>query len=178
MNHTEKDQQSFRDYFNTVAAAGTSCPQRRAENIFYRAVQSGDVELVTRMIDAWPAAVRWHEESWRDRDYAFEHQCALHIAAKKGDVPMARLLVSRGAQVDAWDAGHCTPLLYAAADGHHNMVVYLLQAGADPSLRGCLGYNGSPLQMAQKRNDQGMAAILATAGAAKAPDKKPAGPAR
>jgi uncharacterized protein len=52
--------------------------------------------------------------------------------ALSGDLETARLLIAQGAEVNAVQAGGYTPLHQAAAAGHHELTVLLLEAGADP----------------------------------------------
>ena len=57
-------------------------------------------------------------------------QAALHIAATKGLVDMARVLLETGANVNALDADRNTPLHLAAKNGRLECARALLLAGA------------------------------------------------
>ena len=58
---------------------------------------------------------------------------ALHLAAEKGLVAMAELLVAHGAALDARNApSGWTPLHFAAYEGHTELVRLLVEAGAAP----------------------------------------------
>ena len=57
----------------------------------------------------------------------------LHIAAYKGNLPIARTLLTYGASVDGEDTHLATPLHYAARNGQTAMVKVLLDAGANPN---------------------------------------------
>ena len=59
---------------------------------------------------------------------------------------MAKLLISRGANVNARDKGKATALMYAAMLGDAPLVRVLLNAGANPNLRNYVG--GTALMMA------------------------------
>ncbi|KAI9359683.1 ankyrin repeat-containing domain protein, partial [Zopfochytrium polystomum] len=64
-----------------------------------------------------------------------ENCTALHWAAIKNHLAVARLLVEKGAEIDA--AGGeltATPLHWAARSGNVQIVTYLISRGADPSL--------------------------------------------
>jgi ankyrin repeat protein len=74
----------------------------------------------------------------------------LHMAAARGHVEKARILIGAGAdvnlrtEIDALE----TPLMEAAFTGQPAMVRLLLQHGADPSMRDSI-HNRTPLEIAQ-----------------------------
>ena len=51
-------------------------------------------------------------------DFDTVHQTALHWAAKRGCHEIIKLLISKGAIIDAKDLGNRTPLIIAAKMGH------------------------------------------------------------
>ena len=58
---------------------------------------------------------------------------ALNCAAIKGDLKLTKLLIERGgAKVEEPSPKGCTPLLYAARGGYHEIVRHLLEKGASP----------------------------------------------
>lgn len=59
----------------------------------------------------------------------------LMLAAEAGTLPVVRLLVSHGADVDAANQFRQTALLYAIRANNAPIVSFLLRAGADPNLR-------------------------------------------
>lgn len=67
----------------------------------------------------------------------------LHYAATGGHDAVARLLIEKGAQLDARSPNNTTPMMMAAWSGHIYTVKLLLDAGADATLK----------------NDHGMTAI-------------------
>lgn len=89
------------------------------------------------------------------RNYPF-----LHKAADMGHVDVARVLIEHDpARINAErQADKATPLHMAAAKGHADMVLLLLEAGADPSKKN--QQNRTPLFMAQENKYQEVAAIL------------------
>lgn len=60
---------------------------------------------------------------------------ALHWAADRGHVDVAKLLLDNSADVNARDECGQTPLHYAASCGHEAIVKILLQHGADSTLQ-------------------------------------------
>jgi len=59
----------------------------------------------------------------------------LHTAAFEGDLSFARLLLQKGANIDAQDKEGRTPLSIASYFGFETMVEYLLKKGANPLIR-------------------------------------------
>ena len=60
-----------------------------------------------------------------------ENKTALHFAAMKGYVDVARELLDAGADINAVCVGHMTPLIWAAQENHPEMVALLAERGAD-----------------------------------------------
>ena len=59
---------------------------------------------------------------------------ALHFAVLHGHPSIVKLLLSHKVEVSSRTTGGVTPLFGARKEGHHAIVVALLQAGADPLL--------------------------------------------
>jgi ankyrin repeat protein len=100
---------------------------------------------------------------------AYANRTALHLAAAKSQVAVARLLIERGANVNAKAACGSTPLHFAACAGNTEMVHLLLQAGAepDPSGTGTCSYvtfsdkdRGTPLQLAENNGHTMIAELI------------------
>jgi ankyrin repeat protein len=75
----------------------------------------------------------------------------LHYAAASGDEDIARLLIKRGAKIDAVSppaSGAYTPLMMAAREAHPDMVAFLTQQGANPKLTNSEGLTAA--QIAEK----------------------------
>ena len=64
----------------------------------------------------------------------------LMITAFNGHLSICRLLLDKGAQVEAKDIFGCTPLHYAAFDGHVEIVRLLCDRGADVEARSNRGW--------------------------------------
>jgi ankyrin repeat protein len=66
-------------------------------------------------------------------------ETALHMVARSGNVEAARLLIKAGAKVDAIERfGGQTPLMWAAARRHPQMMELLISKGADINARGAI----------------------------------------
>jgi len=79
-------------------------------------------------------------------------------AVKEGDVARVRLLLRRGANVNAMDKYGNTPLHSAAVLGHAEIARLLLEHGADPSIRNDLGR--TPLDLARDRGHEGVVRVI------------------
>ena len=66
--------------------------------------------------------------------YSYGGESLLHVAAKKGNLSMVKLLIEQGANVNIQDESGNTPLHYAAANGKKDIVKYLLDNKADSSI--------------------------------------------
>ena len=69
----------------------------------------------------------------------FEWTC-LHTAVRYGHLAICRLLLDKGAQVEAKSSRGVTPLHFAAAEGHIVIVRLLCDHGADVEARGNRGW--------------------------------------
>jgi ankyrin repeat protein len=93
----------------------------------------------------------------------------LHYAAASGDEDIARLLIKRGAKVDAVSpaaSGSLTPLMMAAREGQPDMAAFLVGQGANPQLKNTEAMTA--VQIAEKANRADIAeAIRAGQGKAR-----------
>ncbi|KAH0168120.1 hypothetical protein KCU67_g3605, partial [Aureobasidium melanogenum] len=81
-----------------------------------------NTEAITQMM--------WHDGASWDAERG---ATGLHLAAYHGLVNATAQLLANGADVDAQDCLGTTPLMYAAAAGHSQIVKILLQSGAEPA---------------------------------------------
>jgi cytohesin len=65
----------------------------------------------------------------------WSHDSALHWAARRGHVPLIKLILSKGLDVNLPNSCGDTPLHFAARDGHLGAVSELLANGADMNVR-------------------------------------------
>jgi ankyrin repeat protein len=90
------------------------------------------------------------------------HDKELYNAARKGHNPRVERLLREGANVDAPQDYGWTALIAAAYGGHLDVVVTLLNAGADVNLR---ANDGSALCWAASQGHEGVVRVLIRCGA-------------
>jgi ankyrin repeat protein len=127
-----------------------------APDVFESAASAGGADRLRELLDEDPA---------RATAYSGDGFTALHFAAYFGGLPAARLLLQRGAEVDAagrgWMTG--TPLHSAASSGNAAVAHLLLSSGADPNARQSGGW--TPLHAAARNGDLALVERLLVAGA-------------
>jgi ankyrin repeat protein len=85
---------------------------------------------------------------------------ALHYAASGSETPIVRLLLDRGAAIDARSPTSMTPLMMAARYGAQDSATLLFQRGADAQLRNDAGL--TPADLARLADRDALAARLAS----------------
>jgi len=122
----------------------------------FEAASFGDLDRLTALLDADPSSVT---------TYSADGFTALHFAAFFDQTDAGRLLLDRGADVDAPGRGWMTgTALHSAASGRHGAIAgILLEAGADPSLRQAAGW--TPLHSAAHNGDPEIVRKLLSHGA-------------
>jgi ankyrin repeat protein len=91
-----------------------------------------------------------------------QHDIDLLDAAKLGELARTRELLSMGAAVNAEDARGYTPLMWASAGGHAELVGYLLERGAAPDKRAADG--ATALMVAAANGSKDVVRILLSRG--------------
>jgi ankyrin repeat protein len=87
-----------------------------------------------------------------------EGRTPLHLAVLGRHAGVARLLLDRGADVNARTSGGCAPLHLAARRGYALLVGMLLNAGADPDAKDLWGNN--PREHALRHGHRAVARML------------------
>jgi hypothetical protein len=122
----------------------------------FDAASIADVDRLSQLLDTDPSLAA---------AFSGDGFTALHFPAFFGGVEPARLLIERGADVDArgrgWMTG--TPLNSAAAGRHAGVARLLLEAGADPDARQASGW--TPLHSAAFNGDLELVELLLARGA-------------
>jgi len=113
---------------------------RMANDIFY-AVKVGDVNGVKKFLGAGA------DVNPRDKDG--DDQTPLHWACRKGHSAIVRLLLDHGADMNARNGLHNTPLdLACETDGHLDIARMLIEAGADVDAKNSAANGKTPLHAA------------------------------
>ena len=130
----------------------------------YSAAWNGDYDQVSALIS------RGADPAWTNTSdsYSYGGWSALHNAAALGHVPVARLLLDNGWELDKPNNLGRTPLHCAAVTGEVNMMVFLAVRGADLNTQ----TNGearppgeTPLHIAAKNGEAAAVKMLLCCGA-------------
>lgn len=132
--------------FSAVVFAGANSvvlPPDPNYTELHRAAENCDAGKTREALDALPAPQTQEAINLLDR----EGYTPLAYAARTGCLEVVKLLLQKGASVDAAEAhSGWTPLLWAANQRHADVVRYLLDRGADPNRKTQIGK--TPLSVA------------------------------
>jgi ankyrin repeat protein len=110
-----------------AAKAAVDSPNDFGVTPLLEASRNGDAAMVDLLLRSGADAKRAHPEG----------ETPLHGAARAGSVAAVRLLLARGAEVNTAEAfQQTTALMWAAAEGHADVIDLLLESGADPNRQG------------------------------------------
>ncbi|MBI4266338.1 MAG: ankyrin repeat domain-containing protein [Acidobacteria bacterium] len=109
-----------------TAGAKVDAANRYGVTPLLQASRVGDTAVMEALLDAGASVLTRHTEG----------ETPLMATARAGSVPAVRLLLSRGADVNAADGfQRQTALMWAADEGHLDVIRALLEAGAAPDLK-------------------------------------------
>lgn len=123
---------------------------RRSSLDLARAINSGDADRVTEALDRGTSP-NGRGLSYTP-DFGFFLESPLARAVSFDDAPLVRLLVKRGADVNAVTDNGWSALTNADAADQEDMAELLIELGADPALRTAHGY--TPLHRSARRGDR------------------------
>ncbi|KAL7917104.1 ankyrin repeat-containing domain protein [Trichoderma austrokoningii] len=132
-----------------------------ASTSLMQAVLGGHIEIVKILLDRIPGMPLQAEH--------YGNANVLSLAASRGLVDIAKLLIAAGAKVNAITDRQETCLHSAAEAGHHEMVQLLLQNNAYPDLA-CLRGGSTPLHLATKGGHKATVRVLAAVAFVNATD--------
>lgn len=129
-----------------------------ASDIFW-ACSYGDIPAVLRFLETDRALVHARRPAGPGTHWSWVGRTPLHEAALRGETDVARLLIERGADVNASASANVTPLHMAACCGHRDVVDLLLAAHADRHVRDT-SHDATPAQWATFWGHPDLAAYL------------------
>jgi len=91
--------------------------------------------------------------------YGFDKKTVLHIVCRMGDAEIAKLLIEKGADVNAKDQDDKTPLHSASENGHLKVVDLLIKEGADVNVENKV-LGETPLNFAVNKGHLDIAKLL------------------
>ncbi|KAL4456303.1 hypothetical protein ABPG74_014264 [Tetrahymena malaccensis] len=108
---------------NSVSIFSTIPYENKGSFAFIEAVKKGQNQSVMQQLE---------KNIYYVSDFDQFHMTALHHACKKGNIFLAKYLISKGAEIDAQDSMKRTPLYYALVTENKYLVKELLQLKCSP----------------------------------------------
>lgn len=109
-------------------------------DLLSKAIIARDVVSVRKLLDENGGLINYHTTTP-------DSASPLGLASEKGHYEVVKLLIERGAKIDAVDRLEWTPLMSAAHGGHAEIVKLLLSKGADRSLKNVSGLTALDLAL-------------------------------
>lgn len=109
-------------------ATNVNFANKSGENALMMAAFDGDLPTVKMLVLDKKASV--NKQGW----------APIHYAATNGHLQIVEFLMAHGARVNAFSPSETTPLMMAIGSGNEQLIKYLLDNGADLSLRNHEGY--------------------------------------
>ena len=123
--------------------------------LIHQSVSSGDIETLRYLLDHGAKV---------DQRSIIDQATSLHIASYSGDEAITRLLLARGADINAPLIGGNTPLHMALASGQIAIAKLLLVHGAEPNVN-LSSKGGAALHIAARAGFASMVELLLQRGA-------------
>lgn len=126
-------------------------------NNIHQAANAGDLARVRALLVSDPLSVNARDA---------QDMTPLHLAAAKGHLHVAEVLVANGAELNVADVRYrLTPLHLAAQHGHQLMTKFLLAKGANVDATDANGH--TPITLARERRKPAVVELLQGAPGAK-----------
>ncbi|KAL8194191.1 UNVERIFIED_CONTAM: hypothetical protein K2H54_003674 [Gekko kuhli] len=147
--------EDMKDYLAPLTTVRPQTDKQKRQPDIFHALKMGNFQLVKEITDEDPTQVNIVND---------DGASPLMIVAVTGQLPLVQLLVSRNAEIDKQDNAHgWTALMQATYHGNKEVVKYLLNQGADVSLRAKNGYTAFDLIMLLNDPDAEVIRLLASA---------------
>ncbi|XP_063080840.1 ankyrin repeat and SAM domain-containing protein 6 isoform X2 [Cavia porcellus] len=142
------------DYLDPLTTVRPRTDEEKRRPDIFHALKIGDFQLVKEITDEDPSHVNLVNG---------DGATPLMLAAVTGQLPLVQLLVERHADMDKQDSVHgWTALMQATYHGNKEIVKFLLNQGADVTLRAKNGYTAFDLVMLLNDPDTELVRLLAS----------------
>ncbi|XP_040818839.1 ankyrin repeat and SAM domain-containing protein 6 isoform X3 [Ochotona curzoniae] len=149
----DRKHRDLADYLDPLTTVRPKTDEEKRRPDIFHALKMGNFQLVKEIADEDPNHVNLVNG---------DGATPLMLAAVTGQLPLVQLLVERHADVDKQDNVHgWTALMQATYHGNKEVVRYLLNQGADVTLRTKNGYTAFDLAMLLSEPDTELVRLLA-----------------
>ncbi|CAK6433785.1 unnamed protein product [Pipistrellus nathusii] len=150
----DRKHRDLADYLDSLTTVRPKTDEEKRRPDIFHALKMGNFQLVKEIADEDPNHVNLVNG---------DGATPLMLAAVMGQLPLVQLLVERHAEVDKQDSVHgWTALMQATYHGNKEIVKYLLNQGADVTLRAKNGYTAFDLVMLLSDPDTELVRLLAS----------------
>ncbi|XP_076996302.1 ankyrin repeat and SAM domain-containing protein 6 [Tamandua tetradactyla] len=150
----DRKHRGLTDYLDPLTSVRPKTDEEKRRPDIFHALKMGNFQLVKEIANEDPSHVNMVNG---------DGATPLMLAAVMGQLPLVQLLVERRADVDKQDSVHgWTALMQATYHGNKEIVKYLLNQGADVSLRAKNGYTAFDLVMLLNDPDTELVRLLAS----------------
>ncbi|XP_053323460.1 ankyrin repeat and SAM domain-containing protein 6 [Spea bombifrons] len=144
----------MKDYLDSITTIRPKTDEEKRRPDIFHAVKIVNVQLVKEILEEDPNQVNAVNA---------EGASPLMIAAVTGKLELVQLLVDKNADINKQDSVHAwTALMQATYHGNKDIVLYLLNQGADVNLRAKNGYTAFDLVMLLNDPDTELVRLLAS----------------